>query len=111
MNTLTYNGYTARIEFDTADRIFVGRLCGIDDIVCFHGASVEELEQAFRASVDHYLEVSTRTGRPAQKPYSGKLMLRVSPELHAAVAHQAQTAGTSINQWAGTVLRQATQAR
>lgn len=28
MNTLTYQGYTARIEFDERDAIFVGRVLG-----------------------------------------------------------------------------------
>jgi len=33
MNMMKYNGYVARIDFDEEDRIFVGRLAGIDDIV------------------------------------------------------------------------------
>ena len=68
MNMMKYNNYIARIEFDEEDRIFVGRLAGIDDIVSFHDSNVDELETAFHESVDHYIEVSERTGRPAQKP-------------------------------------------
>lgn len=107
MNMMKYAGYIARIEFDEDDRIFVGRLAGIDDIVTFHGTTVEELETAFHESVDHYIEVSKRTGRPAQKPYSGNLMLRISPEIHAAVATASQVQGKSINQWAAEVLDKA----
>ncbi len=109
MNTMTYKGYAARVEFDAEDRIFVGRLAGITDIAVFHGSSVDELETAFRETVDHYIEVSERTGRPAQKPYSGNLMLRVSPEVHAAVATASQLQGKSINQWAAEVLNEAAQ--
>jgi predicted HicB family RNase H-like nuclease len=65
MNAMTYKGYAATIEFDAEDRIFAGRLVGIEDIVTFHGASVDELEDAFHGAVDHYLEVSEKTGRPA----------------------------------------------
>lgn len=104
MNTMTHRGYSARVEYDPEDRIFVGRIAGIDDIAVFHGESVDALEQAFHETVDHYIEVSERTGRPAQKPYSGKLMLRLSPEIHAAVANTAQLQGKSINQWASEVL-------
>ena len=107
MNRMKYNGYVARIDFDEEDRIFVGRLAGIDDIVSFHGANVDELETAFHESVDHYLEVSERTGRPAQKPYSGNLMLRINPDIHAAVATASQVEGKSINQWASEVLGKA----
>ena len=105
---MKYNRYIARIEYDEEDRIFVGRLASIEDIVSFHGATVDELETAFHESVDHYLEVSKRTGRPAQKPYSGNLMLRINPDIHAAVATASQVQGKSINQWATEVLDKAT---
>ena len=110
MTPMTYRGYAARIDYDADDRIFTGRLAGITDIVVFHGASVDELETAFHEVVDHYLEVSARTGRPAQKPYSGKLSLRIDPETHAAMAVSADLAGTSINQWAAKVLADAVHA-
>jgi predicted HicB family RNase H-like nuclease len=95
------------MKFDAEDRIFVGRLAGITDIVVFHGATVDGLETAFHETVDHYIEVSERTGHPAQKPYSGNLMLRIKPEIHAAVATASQVQGKSINQWAGEVLNKA----
>ena len=104
---MKYKNYAARVEYDQEDRIFVGRVAGIQDIVSFHGKTVDELEQAFHESVDHSLEVSERTGRPAQKPYSGNLMLRIAPELHAAVATVAQLQGKSINQWASEILSKA----
>ena len=58
MNRMKYRGYTARIEFDEVDRIFVGHLAGIKDIVGFHGTTADELENAFRESVDHYIAIS-----------------------------------------------------
>ena len=50
-----------------------------------------------------------RIGLPAQKPYSGKLMLRVDPEIHSNVARAAYVQGKSINQWAAEVLGKAAQ--
>ncbi len=105
MNAMTYKGYAAAVEFDAEDRIFAGRLVGIDDIVTFHGASVDALEDAFHEAVDHYLETSEKIGRKAQKPYSGNLMLRVPPDLHARVAITAELAGKSVNQWAIEALK------
>ena len=107
MNIMKYEGYVARIEYDEEDRIFVGHLAGIEDIVGFHGTTVDELETAFHESVDNYVAISEETGRPAQKPYSGKLMLRVSPDIHAAVATAAEVNGKSINQWASEALDKA----
>lgn len=107
MNMMKYKGYIAHIEYDEEDRIFVGHLAGIKDIVGFHGVTVDELESAFHESVDNYLAISEETGRAAQKPYSGKLMLRVSPDIHAAVASTAKVNGKSINQWATDILAKA----
>lgn len=107
MNKMEHLGYTARIEFDDVDRIFVGHLVGIKDIVGFHGKTVDELEAAFRESVESYIAINKERGRSPQKPYSGRLMLRVPPEVHAAVATTAGARGKSINQWASEVLRQA----
>ncbi|MTW22711.1 toxin-antitoxin system HicB family antitoxin [Allochromatium palmeri] len=107
MNIMKYKDYIARIEYDEEDRIFVGHLEGIKDIVGFHGSTVDELENAFHESVDNYLAISEETGRPAQKPYSGDLMLRINPEVHAAVAAVSQVQGKSINQWVSEVLEKA----
>ena len=104
---MKYKSYVARIDYDEVDRIFVGHLAGIKDIVGFHGTTVDELENAFHESVDNYLAICLETGRPPQKPYSGKLMLRVSPDAHAAVATSAAAHGKSINQWATEILTEA----
>ena len=85
-NAMTYKGYAARIEFDAQDRVFFGRLAGIQDIVTFHGETVDELEAAFKESVDHYLAACAKLGDEPNKPYSGKLTLRIPPNVHAAIA-------------------------
>jgi predicted HicB family RNase H-like nuclease len=100
MNAMTYRGYAARIEYSDEDGYFVGHIAGINDIVGFHGKSVAELRRAFREAVEDYLETCEKLGRAPQKPYSGKLMLRVPPEVHAAIAIAAEVNGKSINQWA-----------
>jgi predicted HicB family RNase H-like nuclease len=104
MNAMQYKKYSARIEYDAEDRIFVGHIVGIRDIVGFHGASVEELENAFHEAVDDYLAHYAKIGMPPQRPYSGKIMLRVDPDLHAALAVKAKTQGKSLNQWAAEQL-------
>jgi predicted HicB family RNase H-like nuclease len=107
MNRMNYKGYHAKIEFDPEDHILVGRIIGIRDVVVFHGESVNELETAFREAVDDYLAACAELGQDPNKPYSGNLMLRIPPEIHAAVATAAETGGKNINQWAAGVLEKA----
>ena len=107
MKTMTYQGYAARIEYSDEDQCFVGHIVGISDIVGFHGECVSELRAAFHEAVDDYLETCAKLGRPPQKPFSGKLMLRVPPDAHAAVATAAGVSGKSINQWATEALLRA----
>lgn len=94
--------------YDDADNIFVGRVLGILDIVSFHAESVAELSEAFHESVDDYKHACEKLGQPSQKPASGKLMLRITPEVHWAALIAAQASGVSLNQWAAKVLQQAT---
>lgn len=110
MNTMFYKGYNARIEFDDEDRIFVGHLAGIRDIVSFHGSSVDELEAAFHEAVDDYLAHCAKLNLSPNKPFSGRMLLRVPPEVHARVSAAAQVAGISLNQWATQALEQASHA-
>ena len=107
MDTMTYKGYTARVDFDTAEGIFSGRLMGISDVVGFHADNVPGLRAAFEDAVDDYAETCARIGKQPEKPASGKLMLRIPPDVHRAALVAAESAGTSLNQWASTVLRQA----
>lgn len=107
MNTMTYKGYAARIEYSDDDGCFIGHVAGIQDVVGFHGDSVAELRTAFEEAVDDYLETCEKLNRPPQKPYSGNLMLRVPPELHAAIATAAEVSGKSINQWAAETFAKA----
>ena len=99
-NVLVYKGYTARIEFDAEDRLFFGRLLGIEDIVTFHAESVEELVHAFEAAVDGYVAMSVQLGREPQTPYSGRITLRIPPQAHAQVAARAAQEGKSLARWA-----------
>jgi predicted HicB family RNase H-like nuclease len=109
MNNLTYKGYSARVEFDAHDRIFVGHLAGVRDIVGFHGSSVTELEKAFHEAVDDYLAACKKLGQTPNKPASGRVMLRLPPELHARASARAEVEGVSFNQWAAKVLNRALQ--
>ena len=106
MKTMRHKGYAACIEYSEEDGCFVGHIAGIRDVVGFHGESVAELRSAFEEAVDDYLETCAVLGKKPQKSYSGKLMLRIPPDIHAAVATAAETRGKSINQLVAEILDQ-----
>jgi len=107
MNTMSHKGYTARIEFDERDNIFVGRILGIRTIISFHGETVTELRAEFEIAVEDYLSDCKENGIKPEKPASGKLLLRIPPEVHGKAMVASQAAGKSLNQWATEVLQQA----
>lgn len=97
--SMTYKGYTGTVEYDAGDRIFHGRVIGITDLVSFEGTSVEELEADFRAGIDSYLQGCREHGVEAQRPYSGRFVLRLSPEVHRDASIAARLARSSMNNW------------
>jgi predicted HicB family RNase H-like nuclease len=100
MNAMIYKGYAARIDYDGDDDIFVGRLAGINDTVGFHADTVAGLKQAFREAVDDYIATCKAVGKQAERPYSGQIMVRVDPAVHAKAALAARLSGKSLAKWA-----------
>ncbi|MDO8813395.1 MAG: type II toxin-antitoxin system HicB family antitoxin [Gallionella sp.] len=105
MNTMIYKGYAARIEYSDEDACFIGHIAGIIDVVGFHANNVPKLRAASEEAVEDYLATCAKLGRAAQKTASGRLMLRVPPEVHTAALVAAQVSGQSLNQWAAQALR------
>ncbi|MEY3402449.1 MAG: hypothetical protein RLZZ86_2065 [Cyanobacteriota bacterium] len=96
---MKYKGYESVVEFDDEAEIFHGEIINIRDVVTFQGKSVEELKQAFQDSVDDYLEFCQQRGEEPDKPFSGKLMVRINPQLHKVIALRAKQEGKSLNSW------------
>ena len=110
MNNMKYKGYFAKINFDDRDNIFWGKVVGIKDSITFEGETVSRLTEDFHNAIDHYLTDCEQEGRIPEKPYSGKLTLRVSPAIHAEIASAAAHTGKSLNKWVADTLSQAVHA-
>ncbi len=106
-NVMKHKNYAGTVEYSAEDDCLFGRILGISDVISYEGESVAELRAAFEEAVDDYLNLCAETGRKPDKPYSGKILLRVSPELHAHAAMQAKLHGMSLNQWAAERLAEA----
>ncbi len=59
---LQHRGYTGQVEFDDEARLFHGEVIDLRAVVTFQGTSIEEIEEAFRYSVDDYLEICRERG-------------------------------------------------
>lgn len=66
-----YKGYTASMTLDAEDKIIVGRVLDIDDIIVLHGQSVSEFESNFHAAIEQYLTASVQLGSSPHRAISG----------------------------------------
>jgi len=96
---MEYKGYVAKVEFDDEANIFHGEVVNIRDVVTFQGRSVDELRLAFEESVDDYLAFCAERGEEPEKPFSGRFVVRLSPEQHRQISLAAKRAGKSLNAW------------
>ena len=94
---MEYKGYIGVVEFDDEAGIFHGEVVNTRDVITFQGMSVAEIKKAFRESVDDYLEFCKKRGEESDKPFSGKLVLRMEPSLHRALAVKARRSKKSLN--------------
>ena len=96
---MEYKGYMATVEFDADANLLHGRVVNTRDVITFQGRSVDEIQQAFIDSVEDYLEFCATRQEVPERPFSGKLLLRMSPELHRSVTICAARQGMSVNKW------------
>lgn len=105
----TYKGYTGEVFIDEEAEVLGGKVIDIRDVITFEGETVSEIKQAFRDSVDDYLDFCHELGRKANKPFSGKLAYRTTPERHRQIFMVAKNQGKSINAWMDEALAAAAQ--
>jgi len=104
---LKYMGYTGSVEFDDEAGLFHGEVIDTKDVITFQGTTVEEIQIAFRDSVDDYLEFCTERGEKPGKPFSGKFVLRIPPSIHHQIYVKAVKSGKSLNKWVQETLEEA----
>ena len=94
---MKYKGYIGQVVYDDEAKIFHGDVIGLKDVITFQGKSVDEIEQAFKDSIDDYLEFCHQRGEKPEKTFSGNIRLRMSPTLHETVSLEAAQKGISLN--------------
>jgi predicted HicB family RNase H-like nuclease len=106
-NTFEYEGYIGQFRYEAGDEAFHGTVVGLRDVIHFQGTCVSELRQAFQESVDDYLQWCRDEGTEPEKPYTGRFIVRLPPELHRKISVRAKVAGQSLNQWVTETLSKA----
>src|SRR6185295_1276239 len=96
---MKYKGYIGHVTYDEEAKIFHGEVIGLKDVITFQGTSVKELEKAFHDSIDDYLDFCKQLKKEPEKPFSGKVLLRIPPKIHEQAALKAEEAGISLNTW------------
>ncbi|MFZ3207875.1 MAG: type II toxin-antitoxin system HicB family antitoxin [Geobacteraceae bacterium] len=96
---MEYKGYIGHVEFDDEAEIFHGDVINTRDVITFQGKTVDEIKEAFRDSVEDYLAYCAKLGQEPEKPFTGKFMLRIPPDLHRKIYVAAKQSGESINTW------------
>jgi predicted HicB family RNase H-like nuclease len=107
MNTFTYKGYNGAVEVDPKAGILFGRVLDLDAVLTFEAETVRDAEQAFRDTVDDYLDWCAERGKQPEKPFSGKLLLRIAPEVHREAVIAATRERKSLNAWLAEVVERA----
>ncbi len=102
---MEYKGYIGKVEIDDEAGILYGEVINVRDVITFEGESVDEIQKAFRDSVDDYLEFCAQRNESPEKPFSGKFVIRLPAELHRKAYIQAKLADKSLNGWVTEVLQ------
>jgi predicted HicB family RNase H-like nuclease len=94
---MRYKSYEAVVEYDDSARLFHGEVLNVRGVITFQGRTVDELEQAFRESVEDYIDFCAKQGLEPDKPYTGEFLIRANEELHRRLAISARRQRKSFN--------------
>ena len=64
---IEYKGYVGAVNFDPEIDLFHGTVINTNDVITFYGASLSELREEMRKSVEGYLEFCKEQGRIPKK--------------------------------------------
>ncbi len=105
-NIMKYKKYVASVELDAEAGLLHGEIINLSDVVTFKGRSIDELQQAFKESVEDYLEACAEFGKEPEKPFTGQFVVRVRPEVHRSAVMAAKIENKSLNAWVAEKLEQ-----
>ena len=103
-DTITHKGFIGSVHFSAEDKVFHGKIEGINDLVTFEGSSVDGLSKAFHEAIEDYIELCKEAKKTPLKSYKGSFNIRVSPEIHGKAITKAKQLGISLNKLVQTAI-------
>jgi len=105
---MNYKGYLGKVDYDDEAQTFYGTVINANVLISFRGSSVGKLKKSFHDVVDTYLDDCKKEKKSPEKPYSGKITLRIPPEVHRRIAIKAAECKESMNEYLEKLLEQET---
>ena len=99
MTSLEYRGYRAHVEADYEEGILFGRVLDIRAVITFAADRVDEVADKFHEAIDDYIAWCAKRGKEPERPFSGRLSFRTTPEYHRLIAEAAEGRNLSTNAW------------
>ena len=107
MNIIEIDGCRAVIRYNAEQAIFYGVFVGLRSEVNFSAPDIEGLRQKGKLALSAFLDQCRVSGTKPLLEYSGELVLRIHPGLHAELAARAFAAGKNVNRWLAELIEQA----
>jgi predicted HicB family RNase H-like nuclease len=106
MNQMTINGATAVINYDPEINLFRGEFTGLNGGADFYAADIEGLRHEGEISLKVFMDACAEDGVEPFRQFSGRFVVRTSPNIHALATDAAKASGKSLNQWVEEAIRQ-----
>lgn len=104
---LEYKGFKAQIDFDERAGLFVGEIVNAPDGAVFCGRSVDELRAAFEEAAEKLTTPRSGDLPSFEKRFTGRISVRIKPEMHRDIAERAAEEGRTVAEWAAHHLAEA----
>jgi len=103
--------YLKIVEWSTEDKCFIGSAPPLIGQSCHGGTEAAVLAQ-LQVIVEEWVENLLSSGKPlppgtANRKFSGKFVVRLTPELHRKASLKAMARGESLNEFVADTLAQA----
>ncbi len=95
--------YLKVVEWSEEDACYIGSAPPLVGQSC-HGATEAEVLKQLKTIVEEWVEILLTDGKPlpkalSEKEFSGKFVVRLTPDEHKRVALKAMARGESLNQY------------
>ncbi len=95
---MVYNGFAGSVHYSDEDGVFYGKVEFIKDLISYEGTDVNSLREAFKGSVEDYLNICAKEKRVPEKPFKGSFNVRTGSDLHRKIAIYAKEHRLKLNQ-------------